>query len=67
MAAPMAGMGLAPGGRMRQEIYEDPYSIRDWDIRKLVGKVVCEVRRLERIWICPVVDFRMTISKRHDS
>lgn len=26
-----AGMGLAPGGRMRQEIYEDPYSIHDWD------------------------------------
>jgi len=26
-----AEMGLAPGGRMRQEIYEDPYSIHDWD------------------------------------
>ena len=26
-----AGMGLAPGGRMRQEIYEDPYGIHDWD------------------------------------
>ncbi len=26
-----AGMGLAPGGRMRQEIYQDPYSIHDWD------------------------------------
>jgi hypothetical protein len=25
------GMGLAPGGRMRQEIYSDPYSIHDWD------------------------------------
>jgi hypothetical protein len=24
-------MGLAPGGRMRQEIYKDPYSIHDWD------------------------------------
>jgi hypothetical protein len=24
-------MGLAPGGRMRQEIYEDPYSFTDWD------------------------------------
>jgi hypothetical protein len=24
-------MGLAPGGKMRQEIYEDPYSLRDWD------------------------------------
>jgi len=29
--ASAAGMGLAPGGRMRQEIYEDPYSIHDWD------------------------------------
>jgi hypothetical protein len=26
-----ADMGLAPGGRMRQEIYADPYSIHDWD------------------------------------
>ena len=26
-----SGMGLAPGGRMRQEIYSDPYSIHDWD------------------------------------
>jgi len=25
------GMGLAPGGRMRQEIYADPFSIYDWD------------------------------------
>lgn len=25
-------MGLAPGGRMRQTIYEDPHSIQDWDI-----------------------------------
>ena len=24
-------MGLAPGGRMRQEIYNDPFSIHDWD------------------------------------
>lgn len=24
-------MGLAPGGRMRQEIYEDPFNIHDWD------------------------------------
>jgi len=24
-------MGLAPGGRMRQEIYADPFSIHDWD------------------------------------
>jgi hypothetical protein len=25
-------MGLAPGGRMRQEIYEDPFDLNDWDI-----------------------------------
>lgn len=24
-------MGLAPGGRMRQEIFEDPFSFDDWD------------------------------------
>jgi hypothetical protein len=24
-------MGLAPGGRMKQEIYEDPFGFRDWD------------------------------------
>ena len=26
-------MGLAPGGRMRQEVYEDPYSLDAWDQR----------------------------------
>ena len=26
-----AEMGLAPGGRMRQEIYEDEYRLADWD------------------------------------
>ena len=25
-------MGLAPGGRMRQEIYEDKFLISDWDL-----------------------------------
>ena len=30
-AAPAPGMGLAPGGRMKQEIYEDPYGLSDWD------------------------------------
>jgi hypothetical protein len=24
-------MGLAPGGRMKQEIYKDPYDLSDWD------------------------------------
>jgi hypothetical protein len=26
-------MGLAPGGRMRQEIYDDPFDLSDWDLR----------------------------------
>lgn len=32
-AMPMAAteMGLAPGGLMRQEVYEDPYGIEAWD------------------------------------
>jgi hypothetical protein len=25
-------MGLAPGGRMRQKIYEDPFDLDDWDM-----------------------------------
>jgi len=29
--AAASAMGLAPGGRMRQELYQDPYSIHDWD------------------------------------
>ena len=28
-----ASMGLAPGGRMRQEIYDDPYGLDAWDQR----------------------------------
>jgi hypothetical protein len=35
MSAPesaIADMGLAPGGRMRQEIYDDPFDFEDWDI-----------------------------------
>ena len=27
-----ADMGLAPGGRMRQEIYKDPFKLSDWDM-----------------------------------
>jgi len=30
-AAPAGEMGLAPGGRMRQEIYDDPFDFADWD------------------------------------
>ncbi len=26
-------MGLAPGGRMRQEIYRDPFKLSDWDTK----------------------------------
>jgi len=34
LAAPGAdySMGLAPGGRMRQELYEDPFEFDDWDL-----------------------------------
>jgi hypothetical protein len=28
----MCDMGLAPGGRMRQEIFEDPHALTDWDL-----------------------------------
>ena len=28
---PQEAMALAPGGRMRQEIYEDPYDFDEWD------------------------------------
>ncbi len=31
-AAPAMEMGLAPGGRMRQEIYDDPYVLDAWDL-----------------------------------
>lgn len=31
-ASPAMDMGLAPGGRMRQEIYEDPYGLDAWDL-----------------------------------
>ena len=27
-----ADMGLTPGGRMRQEIYKDPFKLSDWDM-----------------------------------
>ncbi|MBT7067751.1 MAG: hypothetical protein HN919_15740 [Verrucomicrobia bacterium] len=27
-----SSMGLAPGGRMKQEIYDDPYEYTDWDL-----------------------------------
>jgi len=32
-AAPCPSMGLAPGGKMEQEIYEDPFQLDDWDLR----------------------------------
>lgn len=33
-ASPMADMGLAPGGRMLQDIYEDENALSDWDQRR---------------------------------
>jgi hypothetical protein len=32
-SAAMPGMGLAPGGRMKQEIYDDPHKLKDWEIK----------------------------------
>ncbi|RKZ08856.1 hypothetical protein DRQ32_08735, partial [bacterium] len=34
MSAPaaLAEMGLAPGGRMKQDIYDDPYRLNEWDL-----------------------------------
>ena len=32
-SAPADEMGLAPGGRMRQEVYQDPYGLDAWDQR----------------------------------
>ena len=29
-----AAMGLAPGGRMKQEVYDDPYGLDAWDQRR---------------------------------
>jgi hypothetical protein len=34
MCVGSADMGLAPGGRMRQEIYEDPFKLSDWDLNQ---------------------------------
>jgi len=31
-SGPSYGMGLAPGGRMKQDIYEDEYKPDDWDL-----------------------------------
>lgn len=31
MLSAESAMALAPGGRMRQEIFEDPYAFEDWD------------------------------------
>jgi hypothetical protein len=33
LAEAPASMGLAPGGRMRQAIHQDPYPLSDWDDR----------------------------------
>lgn len=31
-AAASADMGLAPGGRMKQQIHDDPFDFNDWDV-----------------------------------
>ena len=33
LESPAADMGLTPGGRMKQEIYDDPYGLDAWDQR----------------------------------
>ncbi len=33
LSAAAPDMGLAPGGRMRQEIYDDTFDLEDWDLR----------------------------------
>jgi hypothetical protein len=30
--SPSMHMGLAPGGKMRQQIHEDPFRLEDWDL-----------------------------------
>lgn len=32
LCSPSAEMGLGAGGRMEQEVYEDPYELQDWDL-----------------------------------
>jgi hypothetical protein len=32
-SAAVPEMSLAPGGRMKQEIYDDPFKLKDWDIK----------------------------------
>lgn len=27
-------MGLAPGGKMKQEIFKDPFALEDWDLNQ---------------------------------
>jgi hypothetical protein len=34
MTQPCFDMGLTPGGRMRQEIYEDPFGIENWEVER---------------------------------
>ena len=34
VSTPCFDMGLAPGGRMRQEIYEDPFGIDNWEVEQ---------------------------------
>lgn len=44
-------MGLAPGGRMRQEIYEDPYNPEDWNtsITSRCWVHICNSEKWEKV------------------
>jgi hypothetical protein len=45
------GMGLAPGGRMRQEIYNDPYGLDAWDQRHASRCFITIANTAQRITI----------------
>jgi len=53
-AAPAEEMGLAPGGLMRQEIYEDDYGIDVWDTTVGVSCYVHIVNSLQYFSVCGV-------------
>lgn len=54
LSAPPMEMGLAPGGLMRQEIYEDEYGIDVWDTRAGASCFVHIVNSLQYFSVCGV-------------
>ena len=41
-------MGLAPGGSIKQDIYEDEYGLEDWDLRNT--QVFCNLSKCDNGW-----------------